>query len=219
MDTSRARLATMAALSVAVLTATLTACTSEPMPPDRSTTTRTTTSSTTPPPYTPTDPARQPPQVPDPLDDTEFVADPCSSLTPTQLTELQLVQMRENDGDSEYESEVGCGYVDSDPAIDLLIYVNYYPDVTTGLRHLYANHVPEPTPSPSWTPTTINGHPAVSTIVKHKTTCQVYVGTSDTTLFEIAYYYYNGYDWDGRDTCAAATTIAAAVLTTMNNAN
>jgi hypothetical protein len=156
--------------------------------------------------------------VVDPLDDTEFVADPCSSLTPTQLTELQLIDPMENRGDNAYESEVGCAYR-IDPAIDVVAYVNYYPDVTTGLSYLYANHVPEPTPSPSWTPTTINGHPAVSSIVKHKTTCQVYVGTSDTTFFEITYYYYNAYDWDGRDTCAAAISIAGAVLTTMKAAN
>jgi uncharacterized protein DUF3558 len=204
------RLGSVTAIAV-LSTVLLASCTDDPEPTPPSTT-RTSTSSTAP--QTP----RDSPPVRDPLDSKDFVADPCTSLTPAQLTELKLGDAQKNRGDSAYESETGCGYSDPDPASTLVVYVNYYPKLKNGLEHVYADR-PSP-PSPTWTPTTIDGYPAVVTAPQDdRTRCHVYVGISDTSYFNITYYYYDWNDYDGRDTCAAATAVAAAALATIKAAN
>lgn len=209
----RTWLAMMAVCSAALLAA----CDSEAQPPDpRPSTTSTTTSPPTS--STPVDPAKQAPKVRSPLDDTEFVADPCRSLKTPQLTELGLTDPRRNRGDGAYESKDGCGYSDLDPETDLLAYVNYYPEITNGLSNVYASGWA--IPSPTHNPTEIDGYPAVIiSPTEDKTRCHVNVATSDTTYFDVTYYYYNWDDWDGRDTCAVATSMAAAVLANMKAAN
>jgi hypothetical protein len=204
------------ATAAVVAAMTLAACGSETPPPDPDPPTSTTTSPSAP--STPVDPAKQAPKVRDPLDDKEFVADPCRSLTTSQLTELGLTDPRKNRADDSYESKDGCGYSDPDPETDLLMYVNYYPHITTGLSAVYAKR--PATDSPFWTPVEIDGYPAVVVAPEvDRTRCHVNVGTSDTTFFEVVYYYYNWDDWDGRDTCAAATSIATAALATIKAAN
>ena len=209
MTSPRIWLAAIATVSAMALAA----CDSEPTSPPTST--PTTTSS--PVPSTPTDPENQAPKVRNPLDIKEFIDDPCRSLTPAQLTELQLVDPKENLGGA-YESEVGCGY-NLGPTIDMTAYVNYFPRIKNGLTYIYTDHRPA-TPSPYWTPTEIDGYPAVVRApLKDRTRCHVDVGISDTTFFDVTYYYYNWDHWDGRDTCAAAKAIATAVLTNIKAAN
>jgi hypothetical protein len=193
-------------------TALLSSCTDDPEPTRPSTTTTSTTTTTTV--ATP----RDSPPVRDPLQANKFVADPCTSLTTTQLTELALGNGEKNRGDDAYESDTGCGYTAPGPKTSLTVYVNYYPEITNGLEHMYAGH--SGAPSRNWTPTTIDGYPAVVRAPTHdQTRCHVEVGISDTTYFNITYYFWNTDDWDGRDTCAAATSVAAAVLATIKAAN
>ncbi|HEX6353854.1 DUF3558 domain-containing protein [Actinophytocola sp.] len=195
-------------LATVLSAALLAACDSKAPPPPIPGTSTTTS----------TDPAQQAPKVTHPLDDKEFLADPCRSLTTPQLTALGLTEPLKNRGDDSFESKVGCGYRVPDPETDLLAYVNYYPETTTGLDEVYADR--PPTPSPTWTATVIDGYPAVTIAPgDDRTRCHVNVGTSDDTYFEITYYYFDWNDWDGRDTCAAATSIAAAVLANMKAAN
>jgi hypothetical protein len=109
-------------------------------------------------------------------------------------------------------------YGDPHSATSLVAYVNYYPKITDGLEHVYADR--PSAPSPTWTPSTVDGYPAVVRAPKDdRTRCHVDVGVSDTAYFNVTYYYYDWNDWDGRDTCAAANAIAAAVLTTIKAAN
>lgn len=212
MTSPRIWLATMAALSAAALAA----CDSEATPPGTSTS-KTPTTTSSPVPSTPTDPAKQAPKVRNPVDIKEFVDDPCRSLTPTQLTELQLIDPQENRGDGAYEAEDGCNY-NLSHSIDMTAYVNYFPRIKTGLNSVYADRPADATPY--WKPTEIDGHPAVVNGARlNPAICHVYVGTSDTTFFGVTYYYYDTNDWDGRDTCAAATAIATAVLTNIKAAN
>ncbi|MFI7677079.1 DUF3558 domain-containing protein [Actinophytocola sp. NPDC049390] len=207
MTSPKIRLAVMAAVSALALTA----CDSEPTPPVTGT-------STTPIPSTPTDPENQAPKVRNPLDIKKFVDDPCSSLTATQLADLKLIDPEVNRGDDAYEAEVGCNY-NLNPKNTLTAYVNYFPRIKNGLTYIYTDRRPA-TPSPHWTPTEIDGFPAVvHAPSKDRTRCHVDVGTSDTTFFDVTYYYYDWNDWDGRDTCAAAKSIATAVLTTIKAAN
>jgi hypothetical protein len=94
----------------------LAACGNEAPPPDPDPPTSTTTSPSAP--MTPVDPEKQAPKVRNPIDDKEFVADPCRSLTTSQLTELGLTDPQNNRADNAYESEDVCGYGDGDPATD-----------------------------------------------------------------------------------------------------
>lgn len=190
-------------------TALLTSCTDDPAPTLPSTTTTTTTAPPTP---------RDSPPVRNPLDVRKFVADPCTSLTPEQLTELSLGDRRESTGDDADQSEDGCTYLDLDPATRLIVYVNYYPDVTDGLEYRYDQH--QAGQWVVWNPTEVDGYPAVAFRSKDDPTgCLVDVGLSDTDFFNIKYFYYAWVGYDGRDTCAAATNVAAAVLATVKAAN
>lgn len=200
---SRLGLFTIGVLSAAVLTA----CTPDPDPKPEPT--RPTTTVTTP---------RDSPPVREPLDSKEFAADPCTSLTTAQLAELKLGDGRTNTSNDAYASDDSCVYRDPDSATSLIVYVSYYPEITNGLEHVYDES--PPTPSPTRKATVIDGYPAVVRSPKDdRTRCHVDVGTSDTAYFNVTYYYYDWDDWDGRDTCAAATSVAAAVLTTIKAAN
>jgi hypothetical protein len=191
-------------------TALLASCTDDPEPIRPSSTTTTTTPIAEPP--------RDSPPVRDPLEAKKFIADPCTSLTTTQLTDLSLGNGQKNRGDDAYESDTGCGYTAPGPATSLIVYVNYYPKIKNGLEYMYDGH--SGTPSRNWSPTTIDSYPAVVRApTDDNTRCHVEVGISDTTYFDITYYFYDWNDWDGRDTCAAATSVAAAVLATIKAAN
>ena len=201
---SRLGLFTIGVLSAAVLTA----CTPDPDPKPEPT--RPTTTVTTP---------RDSPPVREPLDSKEFAADPCTSLTTAQLAELKLGNPEEAVVDGADLSEDACIYTDFDPDTQLFVYVNYYPRISDGLEARYREHL-ESGLWPVWNPIEVSGYPAVAFRPKDdRTGCLVDVGLSDTDFFNIKYFYFGWEGYDGRDTCAAATSVAAAVLATIRAAN
>ncbi|GAB3442518.1 DUF3558 domain-containing protein [Actinophytocola sediminis] len=198
-----------------VLSATLlAACDSEASPPPPTSTTSSPTVTTT----TFTPPAGVP-RVANPLDGSTFEQDPCTSLTPAQRTQFDLGDGRLGTGQNPEQSDDNCTYFDHDPKTELLVYVNYYPDDGTGLTHRYKQH--HDGQWPEWEPTDVNGYPAVGFHYNpaEPSECNLDVGISDTTVFNIKVLYYQWKGLHGQDVCAEAKTIASAVLTTIKAAN
>jgi hypothetical protein len=189
-----------AAATAVIGAALLVACDSEtpPSPP----------SSTTPPPTTTANTTSTAPRVRQPLDGAAFAAAACTSLTDAQRADLQLSGGRED------ARTASCTYTDLDPATELDVQV-LYPGFG-GLAELYASHGDAVVDE--WTPTEIDGYPAVHFLPrKAANVCDLGVGINDST-----YFYVRVIDQQveaGRDTCGQATTIGAAVLTTIKAAN
>lgn len=115
------------------------------------------------------------PAVRDPLDATDFEADPCSSLTAAQLTELSLGGAHDGNAGNADQAEDNCTYFDLDPATDLIVYVNYYPEVDDGLSGRYLEHQGQQWDV--WAPGEIDGYPAVAFRVKaDRTACNLDIG-------------------------------------------
>lgn len=207
-----ARLTVTIVLSLTLLAG----CDSEaaPSPPSTSTTSPTVTTTTfTPPPGVP--------RVPNPLDGSAFEQDPCTSLTPAQRKQLGLDDGRLGTGGNPEESDDNCTYFDRDPATELLVYVNYYlDDDWVGLSSRYEEHT-SGGQYPKWEPMQVDGYPAVAFHYNpgEPAECNLDVGISDTTVFNIKVLYYLWKGYHGQDTCAEAKTIASAVLATIKAAN
>lgn len=195
-------------------TALLAACGSEstPPPPPPSMTSTVTTTTFTPPPGIP--------RVTDPLDGSAFEQDPCSSLTPAQRKQLKLDDGGRGHGTNAEQSDDNCTYEDLDPETALIVYVNYYLDEDwVGLTSRYDEHLGGQ--YPRWEPTTVDRYPAV---IFHynpaePADCNLDVGISDATVFNVKVFYYGWKGWTGQDPCVQARTIASAVLTTIKAAD
>jgi hypothetical protein len=181
----------------------LTACDGDPEQPGTSTTRG------TPPPSTSSSHADQAPPVRNPLDDGDFAAAPCTSLTTTQLSDLQLTNTEAVVGDS-------CTYTDLDPATELAVYV-YYFGADNGLGELYDMKAEVEGMWTDWSTFELDGHPAVRfRDYKSFNVCDIGVGTSDETYFRVRVQ--DPAD-DERDTCGLVTTVGTAVLATIKAAN
>lgn len=211
MGTTRAKLTTIAAM---LPLAFLAACDSEAAPPPPSSTSTSASPNTT---TTFTPPAGVP-RVANPLDGSAFEQAPCTSLTSAQRKQLGLADERPGTGDNPDESDVSCTYEDLDPATRLIVYVNYYPDMT-GLSDRYKSHTDGH--YPRWEPTNVDSYPAVifHGNIGEPADCNLDVGINDTTVFNIKVFYYRWEGWTGQDTCVQARSIASAVLATIKAAN
>jgi hypothetical protein len=200
-----------AATAVLITAAVLSGCDSTP-PKDDTTSPAPTTTTTT------TSRTLAAPAVRDPLDASDFEADPCTSLTAAQLTELSLGDPREGEAGNVNQSEDNCTYADLDPATALIVYVNYYPEVDDGLSGRYLEH--QGTQWDVWAPTEIDGYPAVAFRVKaDPTECDLDIGLSDTSFVNVRLFYYAWKGYAGSDTCAQVRTVGAAVLATIKAAS
>lgn len=197
------------AMAALITAAVLSGCDSTP-PADGSTTTSAPTTTTT---------SRQlaAPAVRDPLDAKDFEANPCTSLTTAQLTELSLGDPEEGHADNVDQSEDNCTYSDLDPATALIVYVNYYPDSDDGLSGRYLEH--EGKQWDVWAPTEIDGYPAVAYRAKaDPTACDLDIGLSDTSFVNVRLFYFGWKGYAGSDTCAQVRTVGSAVLATIKAA-
>lgn len=195
--------------AVLITAAALSGCDSTPPTDDTPTATTTTTT---------TSRTLAAPAVRDPLDATDFEKDPCSSLTPAQLTELNLGEAHEGKAGNADQSRDNCTYFDPDPATDLIVYVNYYPDIKDGLSGRYLEH--EGQQWDVWEPTEVDGYPAVSWRFKaDRTACNIDIGLSDTSYVNVRLFYFGWKGYAGSDTCAQVRTVGEAVLATIKAAS
>lgn len=201
--------------ALAVTTALLVACGNETSPPPRPSPTTSsptlTTTTFTPPPDVP--------RVTNPLDGNTFEQNPCSSLTPAQRNQLKLDDGDVGSGDNYDQADDNCTYEDLDPSTKLIVYINYYLDEDwTGLTSRYAEHTDGR--YPRWEPTTLDGYPAVifHTNSGEPADCNLDVGISDTTVFNVKVFYYRWQGWTGQDPCVQTKAIASAVLATIKAA-
>lgn len=189
----------------------LSGCAAESPAPDDATTTTTTTTAGT------TTPLLAPP-VRDPVDATAFAEQPCTSLTEAQLSELGLGDAHDGDAENVDQAEDNCTYFDSDPATGLVVYVNYYPADDRGLSGRYLD-TSSGNAVALWSPTEIDGHPAVAFRAKdYPWECHLDIGLSDTSIVNLVFNYFAGQGYNGQDTCAQAGTVGAAVLATIKSA-
>ena len=201
-----------AAAAALITAAALSGCESTPPKDDTTSSAPTTTTTTT----TPRAPAA--PAVRDPLDATDFEANPCASLTAAQLTELSLGGAHDGNAGNAGQAEDNCTYSDLDPATSLVVYVNYYPDVDDGLSGRYLEH--EGRQWDVWAPGEIDGYPAVAFRVKaDPTACDLDIGLSDTSFVNVRLFYFGWKGYQGSDTCAQVRTVGAAVLATIKAAS
>jgi len=206
----------VAAVAAASLTLP-TACGSDPPTPPPSTT-PTATSDTEP---STTSPGLAPP-VQNPLEIDEFTDNPCASLTAPQLGEFDLAPGKKEEPDNVGQASDNCTYLArKHPTSRLIVYVNYFPDVSNGLNFRYEEH--EGGRWPSWQPTEVDGYPAVIFSPKDTTPepsiCDLDVGVSDSSFFNVRANYYGRVGYSGQDTCAMTKDIALAVLTNLEAAN
>lgn len=205
----RRRAATAALITAAVLSG----CDSTP-PTDNTPPSTPTTAPTT----TTTSRVLAAPAVQDPLDPADFEANPCTSLTAAQLTELSLGNPQDGDADHVNQSMDNCTYSDVDPATALIVYVNYYPDIDDGLSGRYLEA--KGREWDVWRPTEVDGYPAAFWRVKaDRTECDLDIGLSDTSFVNVRLFYYGWKGYAGSDTCAQVLTVGEAVLATIKAAS
>jgi hypothetical protein len=208
MAMGRRRAATAALITAAVLSG----CDSTPPEDDATSPGPTTTTTTT------TSRTLAAPAVRDPLDASDFEAEPCTSLTAAQLTELSLGGAHDGNAGNADQAEDNCTYFDLDPATDLIVYVNYYPEVDDGLSGRYLEH--QGRQWDVWAPTEIDGYPAVAFRVKaDRTACDLDIGLSDTSYVNVRLFYFAWKGYGGSDTCAQVRTVGEAVLATIKAAS
>ena len=154
-----------------------------------------------------------------PLDAKAFADKPCTSLTTTQLKPLGLRAGFEGHGEEYDQSNWNCTYLNkTDPWSEFHGSVNYYPNISTGLSSLYEEHADGDWPQ--WTPTEIDGYPAVfysdKDPVPSPYECRLDIGISDSSVVNI---WVRNLGAEGpQETCATATRIAPAVLATIKSA-
>jgi hypothetical protein len=149
--------------------------------------------------------------VDDPLDASRFLTDPCSVLTPAQLTTFGVSQPGNADTDSEIAKAAGpiCTW-HADPEIDSTIGVTWQSGNKNGLADMYRMR-------DRWKyfeETTVEGLPAVfndSLDNRDGGDCTISVGVSDTLTFRASET--GVLDADGA--CARAKQVAAAAVVTI----
>ncbi|HEX3787069.1 MAG TPA: DUF3558 domain-containing protein [Pseudonocardiaceae bacterium] len=151
------------------------------------------------------------PKVTTPLDTTAFQQNPCSALTPAQLSALAVPGPTS-------KGTVGLPSQASGPTCDLVMVAgssvvsagfltNYQPGSPKGLAYVYSTGNPPRLPD-------IEGLPAV--LLKDAQGadgCQVDVGTSDDVVYVVGIV-----SWTASDPCTKVEAIATAALTTMKSA-
>lgn len=195
-----------------IAAAVLTACDTATPPENDNTTT------TAPPTTTTTSRQLAAPPVREPLGAKDFEANPCTSLTDAQLTELSLGGAHEGNAENADQAKDNCTYFGLDPASDLIVYVNYYPDIDDGLSGRYLERQGQDWDV--WAPTEIDGFPVVAFRVKaDRTACDLDIGLSDTSFVNVRLFYLLWKGYAGSDTCAQVRTVGEAVLATIKAAS
>ncbi|WP_158880631.1 DUF3558 domain-containing protein [Amycolatopsis anabasis] len=149
------------------------------------------------------------PVVQSPLDGSKFIADPCLSLTQSQLQRFEVSQQGQR---SEDQNGVGCRWrFGSEGATSAA--VSYLPKVENGLSNLYALNDSGFWRDGYFEPTEVEGYPAVYNSVadqRAQGSCGMAVGINDRLMFSVLIS-----DRPGRDVCKAAGNFATAVVQTI----
>ncbi len=195
MLTRRGRLATVAALA-ALAVASCSSDKQEVVP---------TTTTPTPPPVTQTTTPIAPsaPAVANPLDASDFVARPCTSLTKAQQRQYGITRTERTTLATEGES---CFFhqADDDP-----YWVAYASEVPAGLSALYRDHARGTWRY--WHPTELDGYPALAFGNIDPPACFFGVGVSDSLYFWVSA--------SSDETCVKSRTVASTILANIKAAN
>ncbi|WP_370944843.1 DUF3558 domain-containing protein [Amycolatopsis sp. cg5] len=148
------------------------------------------------------------PNVSKPLDASKFVADPCLSLTATQLSSFNSTATgKRNDGVG-----VACDWnLGSDRSVTAE--VAYNAALTAGLSHIYAQNAANFFSDGYFKPTEISGYPAAfNNQIEDRPAghCSISVGVTDQLFFTISI---SGRT--GTDGCKASENVAKAVVQTI----
>ncbi|OXM74676.1 DUF3558 domain-containing protein [Amycolatopsis thermalba] len=150
----------------------------------------------------PVDPALR---VPSPLPSGTLVSDPCSALSPAQVTEIGLVSPGEP-----YPSPSGQGCRWQSQAYDAnKIFIAPLGNQQTGLTGVYANRAQDK----YFEPVTIDGYPAVfaaNADLRSRGTCALWVGVTDQLVVNV-----NSSILDGpnvTDPCPIVEKVAVAMV-------
>lgn len=196
MLTRRGRLATVAALA-ALAVASCSSDKQEVVP---------TTTTTTPPPVTRTTTATAPsaPAVANPLDASDFVARPCTSLTKAQqrqygITRTERTTLAAAEGESCFFYRTGADR----------FWVVFSSRISNGLSYRYIEH--DRGSWGYWKPTDLDGYPAVAFGNTDPPACFFAVGVSDSLHFWVKA--------SPDEACTESRAVAAAILANIKAAN
>ncbi|HEV8555444.1 MAG TPA: DUF3558 domain-containing protein [Actinophytocola sp.] len=152
------------------------------------------------------------PKVTVPLDVSTFLAQPCATLSPTQLRELNLPAQGEPDTDSAIAKNVGPGCMWTNSVAGNTVGVSFISGNPHGLDDLYRGHEQGQFDG-YWIETTVEGYPAVfhdATDGRRSGQCNIAIGASDTLAFRI------GEHGELKEkSCDRAKLIASAVVQTL----
>ncbi|MFC0114195.1 DUF3558 domain-containing protein [Kibdelosporangium aridum] len=152
------------------------------------------------------------PAVTDALDASKYLAQPCSTLSTSQLMSLKLPAQGEADTTSAIATNVGpsCSWKDSNVAYYL--HLTFMVGNKNGLADFYrGNH--EGRFKGYWIETTVDDHPAVYQSARDNRQsgeCDLAIGISDTLTFRT-----NVQSREGERSCDQAKQAASLVLQTL----
>ncbi|ATY13996.1 DUF3558 domain-containing protein [Amycolatopsis sp. AA4] len=147
------------------------------------------------------------PKVPAPVNVDKFLADPCSMLTPAQLSALQLSQP----GADKTSSSVGCGWRFSDGYT--AVSATFLTTVKNGLTNAYRQNASGYYKDGYFEPTVVSGFPAVLANTADRRSqgqATMLVGVSEHTEMLVLIQ-----GTPGSNATTAATNVTKAVLSTM----
>jgi hypothetical protein len=152
------------------------------------------------------------PRVAAPLSVSRFLAQPCATLSPSQLQELNLPAQGEPDTDSTIAKNVGPGCMWTNSPAGNTVGVSFISGNPNGLDDLYRGHE-QGYFDGYWIETTIDGYPAVlhdATDSRRSGACNIAVGASDTLAFRVG-----EHGQLKEKSCDRAKLIASAVVQTL----
>ncbi|WP_141999976.1 DUF3558 domain-containing protein [Amycolatopsis cihanbeyliensis] len=149
------------------------------------------------------------PPVPEPLDASKYIQDPCSSLTEAQQQKFEVTSSRENNN----ETATNCRWNIRDGSTSAG--VSYMTSVENGLSNIYALNDTGHWDKGYFEPTEVDGYPAVYVEIadnRDQGDCGMAIGIRDDLFFDA-----NVRTRAGNDACKAAENIAFAVLQTIKD--
>jgi hypothetical protein len=149
------------------------------------------------------------PQVKNPLDASKYIADPCASLTSTQLTAFGGAEPGHvNNSDSSPACTWQVG-----PNKETFLGISYSPAVKNGLNNIYSLNDTGWWKNGYFEPTEIDGYPAAFASIsgnRKDGDCSMSIGVRDDLFFSI-----DVRTRTGSDSCVAAKNVASEVLKTI----
>ncbi|GAA4537296.1 DUF3558 domain-containing protein [Amycolatopsis samaneae] len=150
------------------------------------------------------------PAVPQPLNVTKYLADPCTSLTQAHYQRLGAKGPgeRHDNADGNPDCAWRLGKLG-----DIQLDVTYFANVPEGLSRLYALKTSGYWEKGYFEPTSVDGYPAVYASIgdwRKDGDCQLNVGASDQLYFFVLVQ-----ARPGDDSCTAVRNVASAVLDTI----